>query len=36
LSKSNAIELALMAKAPPSLYNLLAAHQFSELGIQCY
>jgi len=27
LSKSNAIELALMAKAPPSLYNLRGKHQ---------
>ena len=35
LSKSNAIELALMAKAPPSIYNLRGKHQLLELGIQC-
>ena len=35
LSKSNAIELALMAKTPPSIYNLRGKHQFSKLGIQC-
>ena len=35
LSKSNAIELALMAKAPPSIYNLRGKHQLLQLGIQC-
>ena len=35
LSKSNAIELALMANAPPSIYNLRGKHQLLELGIQC-
>jgi len=35
LSKSNAIKLALMAKAPPSIYNLRGKQQLLELGIQC-
>ena len=35
LSKSNAIELALMAKAPPSIYTLRGEHQLLKLGIQC-
>ena len=35
LSKSNAIELALMAKAPPSIYNLRGKHKILQLGIQC-